>query len=189
MNPQFNDFTYTLAAGQEFQLYHQGDTLICLEADAKFKIGIDGSTLTNFQKGLAYHTEGQPFSYVSVQNPNNTEIDITLAVAQGGITDARLVPSTSIQSQALGGDKIVSGAMLMAPLAATEIVADDVTRQSVMITNLGAETLWIGTAGVAVFEGAPVPPGQCLTITTTAAIYGIHQGGAEQQIATLEVQL
>lgn len=66
-------------------------------------------------------------------------------------------------------------------VSASAVLASDSTRRSVVLTNLGTDSVWVGDSGVAVDTGVRILPGGALTIdhSPTAAIYAIASSGTQ----------
>ena len=77
-------------------------------------------------------------------------------------------------------------------VAATAIVAINADRTGVVLRNNGANTIFIGGAGVTLANGMPLEPGEAaapgdtLMIPATAAIFGIV-AAATEEVRVLEI--
>jgi len=65
--------------------------------------------------------------------------------------------------------------------SASAVLASDSSRRSVVLTNLGTDSVWVGDSGVAVDTGVRILPGGSLTIdhSPTAAIYSVASSGTQ----------
>lgn len=185
-NPQYKSYDYALAAGEELTIHRVGNALRCLVADGPFKIGFGDRPLTDFEQGLGY-SSAATFEKIRLLNPGAGTVNVTIAIAAGGVDDARLSLTGNVTAEIQGGETIQSGDALIPSAVATEIFAADATRLNVTISNLGAVPVYIGSAGVSLMQGIPIAPGNAATITTTAALYAFHNSAGALPIATFEV--
>jgi len=57
--------------------------------------------------------------------------------------------------------------------SATVIVTENNARKKILIRNIGADTIYIGEAGVTVTTGIPLDSNVCIVLNTSDAISGI----------------
>lgn len=86
-----------------------------------------------------------------------------------------------IQSFTQSVGTIMNTAAVTITIAATLIRAANANRQSVVLRNKGANTIYIGNSGVTTASGQFINPNDVLTIDrSTAAIYGIVAAATEE---------
>ena len=66
---------------------------------------------------------------------------------------------------------------------ATVLVPADTSRRKAIITNISANAMRLGDANVGATSGARIGAGQSVTLDTTAAVYGIREGGSDAECA------
>ncbi len=78
------------------------------------------------------------------------------------------------------GSTIDSGSASVTGSAAAVLSADS-TRRSVVLTNLGTDSVWIGDSGITTNTGVKLLPGASLTIdrAPTPAIYAVASSGTQ----------
>ena len=83
-------------------------------------------------------------------------------------------------------NQLATAADVVVGVAATQILASNLSRETAILTNRGATDVRIGPqATVATGAGHPLRPGQSLVLNGSAAIYGIVAAGTEP-VAVLE---
>jgi len=184
--PRYRVFDYTLAAGAIETIHRTGTTLICLSADARFDIAFDDGPFTTFEKGLSYKAQVQ-FQKVRIRNQGTGAIKVELGFASGGISDSRLSLSGAVASNIYGGDTVVSSGVVAANAAVTKVCDAVSTRSEVMVTNLGAKTVYLGPSAVADGQGVPIGEGVTVTLTTQAELHVRNDTGAAINLAVLEL--
>lgn len=89
-NPFFKSEQITIAAGNSRTVQRVASFITCLEASADFRIQIDNSPETDFQKGLTFNSD-QAFGEVRIVNNGAEELTLTMGFGRGGIRDGRLI--------------------------------------------------------------------------------------------------
>lgn len=192
-NANYSVFKYTVQPLETIEINHSANSLTCLAATDRFKIGFDGNPLTTFESGLSYTADAN-FSKVRIHNNTGAAITVELGFASGGIRDARLVLTNTISATVSGqvglqgGDTINQSAVnAVTPTAQTAVMAANANRNEIMITNLGAETVFVGGAGVLADTGLPITAGSTAVLTTVAALFVAPLPAANVKLAVMEV--
>lgn len=92
MNPKpfYKAETLVIAAGDSRTVQRVSNFITCLEATADFRIQIDNTPETDFQKGLTFNTDIE-FNEVRFVNNGADELTIRIGFGRGGVRDGRLV--------------------------------------------------------------------------------------------------
>lgn len=92
MNPKpfYKAETLVIAAGDSRTVQRVSNFITCLEATADFRIQIDNTPETDFQKGLTFNTDIE-FNEVRFVNNGAEELTITIGFGRGGVRDGRLI--------------------------------------------------------------------------------------------------
>lgn len=111
--------------------------------------------------------------YGTTTNPLNTR-------GSGGTTTT----PTVVTEQGLG---TLGTNQVAVAATATQIVGARTTRSGVLIINPSAVIVYVGnTSGVTTANGAPIGPGNWITLPTTSAVFGISATGTNT-VAFVEV--
>src|SRR5690348_14783698 len=130
----YQTIPFNVAAGKSEDFAISGLYLACLEASlGTFNVQIDGDAAAAFYQGLKVRAPGKGFQIVTIIN-TDAALPLTgiLAYGQGDITDSRLSVTPSLSQVTTVAD------VACAAGATTEVAAADPNRESVTISNLGA---------------------------------------------------
>lgn len=184
----------TVAAGEQKTINVTGSYLSCYAASDDFRIAFDDGVQSDFFGGaevlLPGHQEKdrpETFTKVTIINPNAGTLTVSLAVSFGEFRDRRLTAIGSIATLAKKSpaDTLDLDATTVAA-AATQILTGHADNAAVIVTNIGANTVYIGSDNtVTTGDGHPLAAGATLTLEDyTGDLYGIVAAGTEAVRAT-----
>ena len=187
INPRYQVFDMTLAAGEAVSMAWAGEFIHCLEASAAFQIGFNDGPQSRFEAGLKYRA---PTAFESVQlvNSSGSANTLRLAVGRGDMEDARLVLTGTVSTRGEVPDTLTTKAPVSALDAAnTQLAPANALRRELILVNQGAATIYInGKVAVLAGEGIPLEPGQSLILEQRGAVYARNDTGATVPVAVTE---
>ena len=165
----FKKYTRTLTAGIEIQInVSPANVVLAFESDGEFTVKPDGLNPCSMEKGLKLVFDGD---FSNLRLISDTTQTVEIYVGRGDITDNRIVGAIQIE----GSADADYGAVTCANTA-TQLVAADTNRKSVLITNNGTEFIYIGNdASVTTANGIPLDKNASITIETQSSVYGISE--------------
>tara|TARA_R110002073_G_scaffold46499_3_gene126869 strand:+ start:4838 stop:5425 length:588 start_codon:yes stop_codon:yes gene_type:complete len=187
-HPQYRADTFRIAPYGSIEIGRDAEFFICLDATAPFLITFDDAPQTSFAKGLVYEAQ-VPFLRTRIENPNDSEISVSIGMGRGGVKDARLVLSGAVETTEVAASRFDTPAPVVAVTGVTtELAAIDGTRKEVVLKNLSTtERVWIKNANTIGAVGMPLDGKEGLILTTTAAIYAYNPNGVDVQVAVLNL--
>ncbi|MEW8346760.1 MAG: hypothetical protein AB2687_00485 [Candidatus Thiodiazotropha taylori] len=181
------DFTRTLAADQEIILdCAESNRFQILAGSAEFWVKPDGRGRIKTELGLGQKIK-RGFDKLWLQN-GSTAQTISIKIGDDEIIDNRMVGTVDIS----GGIKFasnptVSHGAVSVTTTATLIQAENLTRASCMVQNLGGSAIYIGNSnGVTDANGIEIAAGGHLKVTFTDPIYAIAKTGGPYDVRYLE---
>ncbi|WP_430448732.1 hypothetical protein [Rhodophyticola sp.] len=182
-HPTLATFTVTIPANGERQIDRVGDAIKCLSASHDFKLGLDGSPLSDFSQGIGFRTAAAGFRSVRIVNPINSELTVQLSFARGDITDDRAAFSGALNVTEARPSVFATPAPVACPSgAATQILPADANRKEALVTNLGAGRVFLQGAVGAAGVGQPIEPLATIILENTAALFVRNDTGASVTI-------
>lgn len=187
--PEYQEYTWTIGAGESLEFSRAAEFLVCLEASAPFKITFDHGTKTNFEAGLSFKVP-QGFQHIRLENQNGAAISVRLGFGRGDLRDARLVLEGSIPTEAVSAPVFdAPGPVSVPALSVIEIVPANLERRELGIKNLdGWRAVWIKDQSATGETGWPLEAGEGAVLTTSAAVYAYNNNGAAVEIAVFETK-
>lgn len=169
---KFNILEFTLAAGAVQKYQMRGRHIRGLSGDELYSVEVDDDSPTEFQTGLAY-TFPDFFNKVVVTNTAAVTQTIKIGISDGPIDDNRLVGQIDITGGIRqAGNRAVDHGAATVGTSAVLIAAENTSRNSILVQNLGAADIYIGGSGVTVANGLRVgKDGGSMSVTTQTAIY------------------
>lgn len=176
----FKKFKRTLAAGEEITIDAIGGTFRCIAGDAIFFVKPDGSGKTELQAGIGFRSDQRATIWWILNG--STAQTIEFYIGDGDILDNRLVGNIAIS----GGLKSAANAaanhaaVALVATVAKVIKAANSARSNIVVQNLGATEIYIGTsAAVTAANGVKIAPGASATLTHAAAVWAICAAAAD----------
>lgn len=179
--------SYTIAPGGGVSISGEGQTVAVEEATDDFLLTIyhQGGDESEFtaRQGLVFHR--QDFIGIRVDNPNVGNLTFKVHLSKGGV-DARATFTGTINTQESKSATLQTedDATLVADTA-TEVVAANSARRSVLINNKTGAALRVGDSLITMTRGAEVPNGASIEVETTGAVFCRSLLGGD--VAVLEV--
>lgn len=148
---------------------------------------------------VAYGSPATPVVQVEVVNPTTaTFTETEIGVTQ--ITSPWLVGTTQLPSALDGSGNLmvatqassyvpatINTGQVLVDSTAPQIVAQNTSRQGVLITNVGPNAVYLGASGVDITTGAYLGSGSSATLPTTAEIYGVTAPDLPQTVTYMEL--
>lgn len=184
------EYEFTVASGGQQSRAVKGNFARVKSADAEINLRFenkDGRVIAdlNLTAGMRC-TLPEVFETIRVGNSSGSSVDAVVLVGFGDVDDAAVVGEVDVS---VSGSIDSVADVSIATVTTAQIVAANVARREVMITNLAANTanFRIGDSGAGAANGIELQPGQTITLTTTAAVYGYNSHTGAQSVAVLEV--
>lgn len=169
-------FKRSLAPGAETVISHPGRFVRGIGGAKRYQIAVDQGQKTDFETGIAHEWPRQ-FTQLTVSNPADTEQTIEVAIADGFVSDNRMVGRVDItggiDSNILAPASIATGSASVTATGGELVPAND-DRASLLIVPLGGK-IWVGGTGVTVDTGIPVSG--AFTLASRAALYAVTESG------------
>ncbi|NIT63674.1 MAG: hypothetical protein GWO39_07760 [Gammaproteobacteria bacterium] len=171
-----------------------GDTFVCSASNqTTFRVAVNGGTRVPFRAGwhwAPFRGQADRIRQVEIFNPNATALTISFELATGELIDRALIlAGGAVQTEEQSADTLSPAEdVTLSAAIATQVAPVNTARRRVLITNLAGNTntIRVGDVSVSLTRGAPVAPGQTITLETTAAVYAWSTGS--QDVAVLEVE-
>ena len=165
-----------LTGNQEFNIGGEGSYIYVVNASAPVQVRAKGVNVI-LKAGQGVQSVSS-FKGVDVKNTIASANEIDIVIGHGEFLNSEF--SGKVESTAVQAETITSAAVAVTN-AATQIIAQDVTRKFAMIQNNSAVDMFIGGAGVTVATGLKLPAGSIFTIDMAAASawFGIVAAGSE----------
>jgi hypothetical protein len=177
-------FTVTLEANKEVVIPETGRYLRIISGSASLAITPDtDGQMTGFQVGMGWKAD-KPFKILRLLS--ETLQIVQIMIVNGSIDDDRANIDGDIDATSKGS--ILSNAAHTVGIAAAELLAANTTRRSVIVQNLSAGDIYLGSDNtVTTATGLKVASLQSVTLdkAAPAAIYAIGSG-AGLDVRTLE---
>lgn len=165
-------YTFTLGAGEEINPALNGDYIACTQAGDSFTLQPEDQDATEFEAMWALRT---PELFKRVRIYSAVAQTIKLMVGRGEFKDRRA------SGQLAGASANNYGAVTVGT-SAVLIAAADLERRSILIQNLGAAAIFVGSDNsVTTANGIKVPAGGSYTADNTTTVYAIS-GAAGQDV-------
>lgn len=183
--PQYREYVYTLEAGETVKIGRAANTLTVLGSDQTLKFVFDEQSPTDIPAGLSFTAPNQ-FNRVTVTNPHDDQVKVTLGFSTGDVRDARLtLPNDLVAFD--GPSRKITTDMTALPSGKRKVIAERNTeRLSLTVSNFGSGPIFIGDEDVAFARGLPIAAGYTATIKTTDQVYAYTQSALTQTISILE---
>ena len=183
---RYREYPMTVAAGAEHAIEAMGSFLACLVSSGSFRIRIDDGPAVFFDAGLMFSVAGEDFRKVSIVNSGLVSVSCTLAIGQGRLEDRRLINSAPVEIAGHASLDTVPDVAVPAG-AATLIAAALATRHGIIVSVPQGATapVRIGDSNVGAARGIEVYPGDRVSLTTQAAVYGYSASAVSIGVVTL----
>jgi len=177
--------TITIPANGTARLNGLFDFFFCLEAAGDFNADFDG-TAVEWGAGYKFKTAGRSIETIILTDTSGGANAVKYVAGSGEFDSNNLSLSGALS---LSRSKNLTDAVdvSLAATSTTQILAANGNRRTALVTNLGTQTLRIGSANAGVNRGAAVAPGATIVLDTEAAVYGYNPGGAAEDVSVLEV--
>lgn len=185
--PQYQERTFTIAAGDAVDHSRHGNSFGCLDATGDFFVRFDNQPRTQFRKGLTFEAPDN-FNKVRIENRGENPITITIFVLKGKLRDARLTLPNDLVAYTGAARRIADSSVEIGSGERVMIAPDNPDRVELIVSNMGAQPVFIGSDSVAWKRGLPVAAGATATLTIQTEIYAYAQGAGIQTLAILETE-
>ena len=184
--PFLATYQINLLAGVPYILSGGGDKIAILEATGSVNVefvnarGGNNFRAEGVEVGMSDIGPGDIFHTLRVTSATNQSFKI--AVYAGNITVTKIAGTVSVS-----GAGAVAVAAVTVNNAAVSLAAFRANRKSVTIYNNGANTVFLGPAGVTTADGLPLSAGGSYTVDSSqAAIFGIAAAATAENIRVIE---
>lgn len=181
-------FPLVIGAGLETTLNVGGEFFYVLSCDqTSFLMAMDNSGL-DFAKLRTYKRveDGAQYNSLRISNPNAAPLTLQIVAGFGQYGDDEVeiggaVTVSSLPDVTLSMAGAFSATAAVVGIAAAVLVAQNLTRKSLVIQNLGTSDIFIGGAGVTVANGLRIKGngGEFVVDKSTAAIYAISAAAGQ----------
>ena len=162
-----NNYKFTLTAGESVTFPLVGDFIRCTAASADFTVQPDNQSALTFKAQFGLKL---PKKFQSVVIESATAQTIELTMGEGELFDNRMAGNIIIKNAAAESSNY--GAVSVG-VAASVMKAANVNRQSILIQNNSANSLYVGDDNtLTTANGIHVIAGGSLELKTQKAIYG-----------------
>lgn len=178
----------TLAAGVPQRFPIEGDWVHCLTAPAGVNdlyARFDQSEPVPLPQGVGFRRY-----YKIIELESATGGAFLVLGGFGSVADARATVNANVTTTVAPGNTMNNGGdVATLSGAATQLLAADPDRLYAIISNPSSNsaTVRIGNATVGAADGAPLEPGETITVGTTAALYGYQASGGPVTISAASV--
>lgn len=174
----------------------QGTLVRILEASHdNFSIGIGGTTPTPCYRGFSFTVpfrlgKQEPFTFVKILNTDAAAaLTATVLVTDGNITDDRvIIASSSLVPVSFHFYNLATGADIAIPQnTLTNILGGGTASRRLVFSSLVTNTaeIRIGDSLTTAIRGAPIQPGESITLWSEKAVYAYQANVAAQTISVL----
>lgn len=185
--PSYQQQTFTIPAGSAVDWNRFGSSFGCMDATGPFFVKFDGQPRTQFAKGLSFEAP-DTFSQIRLENRGDVAVTITVFVADGRLRDARVSLPANLVAFTGAARSLRSSKKDVDAASRVSIVAADPDRLEVMVTNMGADPVFLGDDEVAFMRGLPLAAGHTATLKTQAELFAYCQAAGTQTLAILETR-
>lgn len=185
-----NVYTHTIPAGASVKIPTNARFIRGMASESNYRLRLDGGPLVEFGTGIAYESP-ETFTEVELFNDSAAAQTIKVAIAKGYVDDNRLVGQVDISGGIrTAANRTAAHGAVSVGVAAVLVVAENTARGNILVQNLGAADVYLGTsAGVTTANGILVAAGGGVAVLTiTADIYAIS-GSAGNDCRYLEETL
>jgi len=172
-------FTRTLAANAETVINVSGATAVqCTGATAGFSVRPDDRNPVELANGLGIrYQEEEAFNTLRITN-EGTPQTIELYIGSGDVIDNRFSASGALSTRLLAAQSSAYGNVSVGT-SATLVRAANTGRASILVQNLGAGTIYLGSdSSVTTANGIQAQPGAAVEFKVDDAIYAISSAAA-----------
>jgi len=163
-------YKFALQAGVERSFDVEYDYFHVLTAPVTdLKVRFDDGAPINLYEGVGLRVYGSSFTLES-----DTGQTVTVLAGFGHVFDGRASANVNVTATVAAGNTINNGGdVVCVHGAATQLLAQDLTRTYALIKNRSTNTITvrIGSSAVGAANGLPLEPGETLPYATTAAVY------------------
>lgn len=183
---RYREFTITIPANGVYELFEVFNYFRVLAAGGTIQVqfGDDPVRSTFTGAGIGLRFENLPNRLVLVNTSGGSNV-ITFAVAIGYINDDRLNFSGVIDADTTSTAPLISTADVTVATTVTSIIAANVSRRGVIITNIGSTNIRVGDASITTTRGSILFPNQSITLDSVQQVYGIASGSSSS-VSVLE---
>jgi len=196
MKDWFKTYSLTIAAGGVNRIDSYARFIAVLSStsstDMKAILG-DGRAIAELPAGVSLELpQGEFFKSITIQNPTGGNVTLKIALSMGSIYDRRFTVASvlSVTTAATVTSTPPAVAVAASPAAATLLLAAYADRHEIIVSNDGANKMYVGDPNVdaAANRGVPIAPGGSVVLNTTAAIYGMAVAAGATTASIVELR-
>ena len=190
--PPYQEQTFVIAAGARvdyFAVFNYFRPISITGGSLAVKFGDNGLESNYTGVGIGLDLQ-DTYSRVTLINNGASQMTITVALANGKITDDRLTVSGSVNVAPIGAVTTPTTAdVAIAATTTTLVKAANANRREIMISNLLANgtVVRVGDASTGAARGMEIPVGGTAILSSAAAIYVYNPSAAGINIGVTEL--
>lgn len=140
----YQEFTYTIAAGQYQRVNYVTDNFVLLETTANNALEVNfGGAMnqTNFTTGIQYRLT-EPVPYIQLHNKSSSPVMVHFALGVGEVKDNRL----SIVGSVITSETYTTLNVSRETFGASGVITISAAARKIVVQNVGSATVYVGTA-------------------------------------------